>query len=298
MEARLNIFSTVYYIILFCGWSSVALSQADEELSLNGTWQFRIDPNNIGKSEEWFRANLNPEGWDKMEVPGNWDLHNEYAHYVGKGWYTKTFTLPPDWDAKTVILYFEAVYHDCAVWLNGKKLGENNTGFLPFEFEVADLLEPGQKNTLVVYADNTSKRGANWNWVFYKNIPYATACKARYGKDRLEKETVPSKDVFSDINDLELDQTYTIQIVAINSMGESLSDPREVIVNQRNYMPPALRYAEPQKGFFIFYASDETNFLYRIRYGEKNSEEKIIQSRAPGLTFPHFQEINPTPGIL
>lgn len=104
-----------------------------------------------------------------MSVPGNWDLRNEYAHYVGKAWYRRTFATPTNLDKRTVRLLFEAVYHDCTIWLNGKKLGENHSGFLPFEFDITNqlnssgLTRPGP-NTLVVCADNTLTRGAIWNW--------------------------------------------------------------------------------------------------------------------------------------
>ncbi|WP_114751117.1 glycoside hydrolase family 2 TIM barrel-domain containing protein [Pleomorphovibrio marinus] len=159
-----NISLIVCCLFLVVGAGTIAFAQSEEEYSLNGVWQFATDPNSVGESEEWFQEGMNTEGWDEIGVPGNWDLLNEYSHYVGKGWYSKKFTLPSDWEAKDVILDFEAVYHDCTVWLNGEKLGENDSGFLPFEFEVTELLHPTQENTLVVCADNTFKRGAIWNW--------------------------------------------------------------------------------------------------------------------------------------
>lgn len=152
----------VFFLSLFTGGCFPVLGQY--EYSLNGTWQFKTDPNDIGASEKWFQSDRKLSGWERMEVPGNWDLHNAYAHYVGKAWYTKTFSLPADWEDKTLIINFEGVYHDCTVWLNGEKLGENNSGFLPFEFEVTDLLSFTQKNKLTLRADNTFKRGAIWNW--------------------------------------------------------------------------------------------------------------------------------------
>ncbi|GAB3495212.1 hypothetical protein GCM10027341_12240 [Spirosoma knui] len=130
---------------------------------------FRTDPNNIGETERgpqqaWFWPEANVTGWDSLPVPGNWDLRNEYAQYVGKGWYRRTFATPAH-NANTVVrLLFEAVYHDCTVWLNGHKLGENHSGFLPFEFDVTKLLNPNSPNTLVVCADNSLTRGAIWNW--------------------------------------------------------------------------------------------------------------------------------------
>ncbi|WP_375586512.1 glycoside hydrolase family 2 TIM barrel-domain containing protein [Cyclobacterium xiamenense] len=162
MDLRLKISAFVFCISLFFGNGFPLLAQ--DEFSLNGTWQFKTDPNDLGETEAWFLSYVDRSGWEEMEVPGNWDLYNAYAHYVGKGWYTKTFSLPSDWEGKSVIINFEGVYHDCTVWLNGKKLGDNNSGFLPFEFEVTDLLYPDQENTLTVRADNTFKRGAIWNW--------------------------------------------------------------------------------------------------------------------------------------
>lgn len=135
-----------------------------QQTALNGTWSFRTDPNNVGEQQGWFRPATNTTNWDSLPVPGNWDLRNEYAHYVGKGWYRRTFSTPVHSANKITRLLFEAVYHDCSVWLNGQKLGENHSGFLPFEFEVTKLLTPNGQNTLVVCADNSLTRGATWNW--------------------------------------------------------------------------------------------------------------------------------------
>jgi len=131
---------------------------------LNGTWSFRTDPTDKGEAEGWFNLTFSTQNWDNMPVPGNWDLRNEYAHYVGKGWYRRTFEASPDWENKVVRVVFESVYHDSKVWLNGQLLGENHLGFLPFEFEIAQKLNYNGLNTLVVCADNTFRRGAIWNW--------------------------------------------------------------------------------------------------------------------------------------
>ena len=133
-------------------------------VSLNGTWSFRTDPNSVGEQQGWFRPSVSASNWDSLPVPGNWDLRNEYAHYVGKGWYRRTFPTPTSIDGNVVRLLFEAVYHDCTVWLNGQKLGENHSGFLPFEFDITQRLSASGPNTLVVCADNSLTRGAIWNW--------------------------------------------------------------------------------------------------------------------------------------
>jgi len=132
--------------------------------TLEGTWQFTTDLYNQGTDLGWHLPDYQPVGWDSLEVPGNWDLENEYADYVGKGWYRRTFEAPADWQQKNVRIIFEAVYNDAQVWINGIKIGEHHVGFLPFWFDINEVLNFGGENTIVVVADNTFKRGALWNW--------------------------------------------------------------------------------------------------------------------------------------
>ncbi len=139
-------------------------AQQAVKISLDGTWNFKTDPNNIGEEQGWFKMDLDGSSWDKMDVPGNWNLRNEYAHYTGKGWYKKSFMLPQGMKRKNIILHFEAVYHDCTVWFNGEKVGTNHSGFLPFEFDVTELIHADKENTITLCADNTFKRGAIWNY--------------------------------------------------------------------------------------------------------------------------------------
>ncbi|MGM9508971.1 sugar-binding domain-containing protein [Larkinella sp. GY13] len=149
-------------VLLLLLINSIAFGQ--NSLSLNGNWSFHTDPNGRGESVGWFRPAYDTAAWDSLPVPGNWDLRNEYAHYVGKGWYRKTLTVPANLKGKTIRLCFEAIYHDSKVWLNGQLLGTNNSGYLPVEFDVTSLLDYSGPNTIVVCADNTFRRGAIWNW--------------------------------------------------------------------------------------------------------------------------------------
>lgn len=158
----------IFLFLLFHSFlSQPALSQnkSDELLDLNGTWAFKIDPYNLGMDNQWFeKKNSKTESWDKLEVPGNWDLRNEYAHYVGTAWYSKTFEVPQDWDGKNIQIHFDAVSQESAVWVNGKLVGENNIGFLPFTFDITPFIQVGQENEVTVQVNNSKKVGAIWNW--------------------------------------------------------------------------------------------------------------------------------------
>src|SRR5688572_8056030 len=152
----------ILFLLLLISFSCKIIAQenAGENIQqLDGIWAFKIDPNGAGEQLQWFKETMDITSWDSMAVPGNWDLRNEYSHYKGKAWYRTSFSIQGIAKEKAVRLLFEAVYHDSKIWLNGKLLGTNNSGYLPFEFEITRLLNYDKPNSLVVCADNTFRRG-------------------------------------------------------------------------------------------------------------------------------------------
>ncbi len=130
--------------------------------SLSRKWAFQTDPYKKGEQLGWSNAELDTQNWDSMEVPGVWDIVDEYHDYTGDAWYRTSFKADPAWSGQRVRLAFDSVYHDSEIWLNGQKLGENKLGFIPFGFELDEVLQ--EENTLVVKVNNRVKRGAVWNW--------------------------------------------------------------------------------------------------------------------------------------
>lgn len=151
-------------ILLLSSLFVKAQHRGEERISLNGTWLFKTDPDNVGEKEGWSKADAVENSWEAMKVPSNWDINNRYANYGGKAWYRKQIDIPAQWNGKTLFLKFEGVYFNSKVWLNGQPLGSNDNGFLPFEFEVSKIVRYGEKNTVVVCADNSFRLGAVWNW--------------------------------------------------------------------------------------------------------------------------------------
>ncbi len=142
----------------------LVFSQNNPKQFLNGTWDFKIDPYSQGEKKSWHNENLNTESWDKIKVPGNWDLINEYAEYAGDAWYSKTFTVDKSLENKQIRLVFQSVYNDAKVWINGQFVGENHFGYLPFHLDVSKYLKFGQENRITVLVNNVFKKGAFWNW--------------------------------------------------------------------------------------------------------------------------------------
>lgn len=150
--------------MLFLVFMNIAYSQNSPKEFLNGSWAFKIDPYSQGEKSGWQNENLNTASWDTMKVPGNWDLVNEYAEYAGDAWYSRTFTLEKSTENKQIRLVFESVYNDSKVWINGKFVGENHFGYLPFHFDISNFVKFGQENRITVLANNVFRKGAFWSW--------------------------------------------------------------------------------------------------------------------------------------
>jgi beta-galactosidase len=137
---------------------------ANETLDLNGKWNFKTDPYRVGESNEWFSSETDYTCWNEMDVPGNWDLYNEYSEYAGDAWYNRSFFVDESLKGQSIRIVFQSVYNDCKLWINGRKVGENHLGFLPFHFDISEFVNYGMENHITLVVNNVFKRGAIWNW--------------------------------------------------------------------------------------------------------------------------------------
>lgn len=150
-----------------------------ERKSLAGQWQFKIDPYKNGLDQGWWQSQHDARNWDRIQVPGVWDVYDRYNNYTGDAWYRLDFTADPSGDKKLTHLVFDSVYHDAEVWFNDERLGSNHLGFIPFRFDISQKIKEGEINTLTLRVNNRFKRGAVWNWggirrpVYLEQIPLA-----------------------------------------------------------------------------------------------------------------------------
>jgi beta-mannosidase len=121
-------------------------------MSLAGEWEFRLDPNDVGRAEGWFQPSEaasspdEPGGWPMIRVPAMWQVAG-YPDYNGWAWYRLNFP----WAGRAgqhAVLRFRGVSYWASVWLNGEPLGMHEGHFAPFEFDVTTVLR--DRNTLVV----------------------------------------------------------------------------------------------------------------------------------------------------
>lgn len=75
------------------------------------------------------------------------------------GWYRRSFELTASDRGGALWIEFDGVYRNCLVWLNGRCLARNVSGFSSFKVDLAPYANYGGKNTLVVRVDATRTEG-------------------------------------------------------------------------------------------------------------------------------------------
>jgi len=114
-------------------------------LDLSGIWAFRFDPDNAGSAWAGGFTGSRP-----IAVPASWnDQFEDGRDYLGPAWYQTRFDLPWGWDGRRIRLRFGSVNYLAEVWLNGQRLGQHESGHLPFEFDASGVVR-SSGNILVV----------------------------------------------------------------------------------------------------------------------------------------------------
>ncbi len=118
-------------------------------ISLNGPWRYKQTGSEMAA---YFSPNLDVSDWRTMDIPQNWYLSG--LNYHGVIWFRREFEAEANWQGRAVRLQFAGVDYFADVWLNGEKLGRHQGYFQPFTFNVADRLNYGGNNVLVIRVES------------------------------------------------------------------------------------------------------------------------------------------------
>lgn len=177
------------------GWLLVLLALSscrpgNTSLSLDGDWNFALDPEDVGIVQEWQKTELK----DRLRLPGSlqeqgkgedvgigtkwtgqivdssWYKAPEYEkyrregnmkvpfwlnpdkHYVGVAWYQKRVNIPAGWEKRPVVLSLERTHWETTLFVDDRKIGAQNSLQTPHRY-VLEGLEPGE-HTLTLRVDN------------------------------------------------------------------------------------------------------------------------------------------------
>jgi beta-galactosidase len=151
----------------------------DRNMLFDNDWLFTKDT--VSNAE---LADYNDSKWRIVDLPHDWsieDLPNQTPGSItgpfnkssngssptgftigGTGWYRKKFITEKEQKDKLVTIYFDGVYMNSDVWLNGNHLGNHPYGYTPFFYNLTPYMKPsGQENILSVRVRN---EGKNSRW--------------------------------------------------------------------------------------------------------------------------------------
>jgi hypothetical protein len=144
-----------------------AFSQLSGKVTLfNDNWKFH--KGDLSNAQE---AAVKTDAWRTLELPHDWSIEGPFSEEWasatgflpgGIGWYSKSFTSPADWKSKNIFIYFDGVYKNSTVWINGQLLGNRPNGFTPFQYELSKYLKFNAANTIRVKVDHTEFADSRW----------------------------------------------------------------------------------------------------------------------------------------
>ncbi|WP_370680247.1 glycoside hydrolase family 2 TIM barrel-domain containing protein [Comamonas sp. GB3 AK4-5] len=109
----------------------------------------------------WSTVTL-PHTWNALDAASTAQTSSTSVGYKrGIGWYRLEVDVPVSGalaSGATRWLQFNAASLVSDVWLNGEKLGQHKGGFSGFRYDVSSKLRPGQRNVLLVKADNSEAK--------------------------------------------------------------------------------------------------------------------------------------------
>ena len=140
--------------------------QGRSSLSLNGTWEFQMDPEDKGLTVmpgaelgKWFTAEADYS--HRIEVPGCWQAqgfgppNRHLRHdYQGKAWYRRIVKIPSDWTGKRIWLHIGGASNYADVFVNHRWMGAVEGFLTPYEFDVTEAIRPGDDNVIVCRVDS------------------------------------------------------------------------------------------------------------------------------------------------
>ena len=122
---------------------------------LDGIWSFVADMEGVGRSEEWWRADLRRAR--AIAVPSSYnDLYVDRAlhDHVGDVWYQRTVTVPRGWAGRRILLRFDAACHRAVVWVGDTEVASHEGGYTPFEADISVHCRPGRPTRITVVVNN------------------------------------------------------------------------------------------------------------------------------------------------
>ena len=320
---------TILFASLLLGGFSLmgtlpAAAAVRDTISINCGWQFhRGDVKNISelKSTQGEDDVVNlphdfliGQDWvapDASERPDNSDAGSNVRSRLsprgfkemGIGWYRYELTPKAEWKGKRIVLDFQGIMLVGDVYLNGKRIGGTDYGYLGFDIDLSKLLKWGQVNEIIVKADTGKPNNSRWytGGGLFRDVNLIVTDKNLYfPRHPLFIRTVNNKEIKIRANILNLQKTkkpqIPVEVKILNAEGKVVTQQKSDLHfnakwRDREYELPSISLEDAKLW------SPDTPYLYTAEVTLYDNEGNIAdQIREPfGI---RTIEMSPEKGLL
>ena len=320
---------TILFASLLLGGFSLmgtlpAAAAVRDTISINCGWQFhRGDVKNISelKSTQGEDDVVNlphdfliGQDWvapDASERPDNSDAGSNVRSRLsprgfkemGIGWYRYELTPKAEWKGKRIVLDFQGIMLVGDVYLNGKRIGGTDYGYLGFDIDLSKLLKWGQVNEIIVKADTGKPNNSRWytGVGLFRDVNLIVTDKNLYfPRHPLFIRTVNNKEIKIRANILNLQKTkkpqIPVEVKILNAEGKVVTLQKSDLHfnakwRDREYELPSISLEDAKLW------SPDSPYLYTAEVTLYDNEGNIAdQIREPfGI---RTIEMNPEKGLL
>jgi beta-galactosidase len=236
----------------------------------------------LGDSPAASNIDFNDNSWQNLDLPHDWSIEGKVDSTnptggaggyfpAGIGWYRKSFNIPSVWKGKCVSIYFEGIYMNSEVFINGKSLGVHPYGYTSFSYDLTPYLRLNTENILSVRVDNSQQKNCRWYsgsgiyrhvWMMITDSIHITNWGIAITTPEVstEKATVQIKTIIR--NGTELPQRIILKTLLQDAIANNAGDNQikvELLANSEKEIEQSITVSKP------LLWTPETPHLYQAR---------------------------------
>ncbi len=157
--------ATLLFFFLSVSIVAGQVSFGDAHL-INDDWSFHKGDHPAASNPDY-----DDSEWRRLHLPHDWSVEGPYSPDLasctgylpgGIAWYRKSLKVPAEKENKQVYIYFEGIYRDGEVFINGHSLGMRPNGYISTMYELTPYIRHGEENIISVRVDHSQYADSRW----------------------------------------------------------------------------------------------------------------------------------------
>lgn len=157
---------SVSIMLIFVSLAITGQPEGRSVQNFNDGWKFYK-----GDVADGQKASLDDSKWRTLDLPHDWSIEGPFSRdnysctgYLpgGTGWYRKSFLVPENESGRKVFIYFDGIYNNSEVWINGNLLGLRPNGYISFRYDLTPFIKYGEPNLIAVKVDHSLYGDSRW----------------------------------------------------------------------------------------------------------------------------------------